>query len=105
MPELYGKTGMESYNFNLSLVFSLPVGEETSTISYEESNTIIGRMLSSAGLVFDDINNETGYSDGMSTYMVNIEIGPKCENIINALIKNNIIDSKDSLLLYEQLSD
>ncbi len=105
VPGLYGKTGMESYNFNLSLVFSLPAGEETSTVSYEESNTIIGRMLNSAGLTFDDINNETGYSDGMSTYVVSIEIGPKCENIINALIKNNIIDSKDSLLTYEQLSD
>ena len=105
VPTLYDKTGMESYNFTLSLVFSLPAGEETSTMSYEESNTIIGRMLNSAGIVFDDINNETEYSDGLTTYAVNIEIGPKCENTINALIKNKLIDSKDSLLTYEQLSD
>ncbi len=105
VPTLYGKTGNEIYRLSLNLAFSLPAGEETSTISYEESSTIIGRLLSNIGLRFDDMVYETGYSDGLSTYTVNVEIGPKCENTINALIKNEIIDSKDSLLTYEQLSE
>lgn len=105
VPTLYGKTGNENYRLSLNLAFSLPAGEETSTISYEESSTIIGSLLSNIGLRFDDMVYETGYSDGLSTYTVNVEIGPKCENTINALIKNEIIDSKDSLLTYEQLSE
>ncbi len=105
IPLVYGKTGNESYNLNLGLAFTLPAGEETSTISYEESSTIIERLLSNIGLRFDDVVYETDYSDGLSTFTVNVEIGPKCENTINALIKYKIIDSKESLLTYEQLSE
>lgn len=105
VPTLYGKTGMEGYLFNLNLTFTLPAGEETATMSYEESNTIVGRMLSNVGIRIDDVTYGTNYSDGISTYSVNVEFGPKCENIIKALEKNKIIDSKDSLLTYEQLSD
>ncbi|WP_455720652.1 hypothetical protein [Agathobacter sp.] len=105
VPTLYDKTGMDGYLFNLNLTFTLPAGEETSTMSYEESSTIVGRMLNDVGIRVDDVTYETNYSDGISTYSVNVEFGPKCENIINALEKNKLIDSKDSLLTYEQLSD
>lgn len=105
VPTLYGNTGSESYAFNLDLMYTLPKGEEVNTMSYEESNTIIGRMLNSLGFSIENVTYGTSYSDGVSTYSVNIPFGPKCRNIIAALEKNNLMDSKDSLLTYEQLSD
>lgn len=105
VPSLYGNDGSESYAYSLDLMYTLPEGEETNTMSYEESYTIVGRLLNIMGFNIENVTYETSYSDGVSTYSVNVSFGPKCRNILAALEKNGLVEDEDSLLTYEQLSE
>lgn len=104
--QLSDRNGDQGYVCDLYLTYNIPKGNGLlgSVDSQEEpfGSYLFKRLL---GLMDYGIIYEMEASNSKTPYTAYIEFGPDCTNLINVLEKYQIIDSKASLLTYEQLND